>query len=347
MRHRRAHHIHADAAPGQFGDHAAGADAAFQQQGQQAGIIGRRRPAPLDQQAPQRAHVHATTIVAATEPHHVAAPADIERDAPRLSLTGCVALGWRFDAMRDCIAHQLQQGAQHHIEHLAINAQLPAAGLEPDLSGAAMGGVARAALQGGEDAGHRHQAQAFSRIAGLAQFAIDALGAAGHAALQRAQLFDQGARALRCRLPHRQRQYAQGVQGADGAPHAGQFGTDFAQALQQHVHFQHIGTNDAQRRIELRRRLGRRSRHRSVGHGLRKLGQALAYLVEGGQQLVDRAPRQPFVSVAQWCQQLFHAMNQVGDLHLAHHPRRPLQGVSPAQQQCDLLRTVGALLQLE
>ena len=175
-----ADHVHADAAAGNGGDLAGGGEAGQEDQsgllrgGQLLGLLGREEAGGAGL-ADQRLAVDAAAVVGGLDQDLVAGLARRDPERAGRGLAGGGALVGRLDAMVDRVADDMGQGIADHLDHLAVELDVAAVGLEPDLLAEIGGKIADQPRQAGEQAVDPLHAGAGDAVADLGDAGRDPL----------------------------------------------------------------------------------------------------------------------------------------------------------------------------
>ncbi len=154
-----AHHVHADATPGQFGQRVRRRKA--RRENQVGHLVVRRLVAFGNQAAGQRLgadalEVQPRAVVAEVDQDFVAVLADLHQQFARLGLAGVLTRRARLDAVHDRVAQQVFKRRSHLFQHAAVDFHGAAPDIQVDALVGLFRGLARDAEQALGQAGKRH-----------------------------------------------------------------------------------------------------------------------------------------------------------------------------------------------
>src|SRR5262249_1272874 len=120
-----------------------------------------------------RVDIDAATIITARKYQSAVPPRHGKRNLADRCLAGFCALFFRFDPMRNGVANDLHQRALDCLDHVNVEANVPACASERDFLRHSAGRIERYSLQGHKEILRRNEPESLGCFAQLAQLAID------------------------------------------------------------------------------------------------------------------------------------------------------------------------------
>ena len=157
------HHVHADAASGDFADLLGGAEAGLENEFQGVGLahprrlFGRRQPA-RHSPGQHGGGVHSATVVADLDHHLVTLVEGMQADCALVGFAGGASRRRGFDAVIHGIADQVNQRFGKRVEQALVEIGFLAADLEGDVLSAELRDIAHQARETAEQLVDRHHA---------------------------------------------------------------------------------------------------------------------------------------------------------------------------------------------
>ena len=218
-----AHHVQPHPAAGQFVDLGGGTEARPEDQVGQVGIarllVGGQQP-PLLGPLADAGQVQAGAVVAAVDADLVAFLRDGDADLAGGLLAGCQTQRRRLDTVGHAVAQQVFEGADHALQHTAVDFDRPADDVQPHLLATVLGSLAHHAVEAVGQAlefDHARAQQVFlqlTRQPGLGcQFVFGRLQRALHAALHGGHVVDRLGHHARQLLEAREAVHLQWIEG--------------------------------------------------------------------------------------------------------------------------------------